>query len=222
MNSMKKNITLYTFQKLFVWENLCELGYYHPFFLDEVDTWLTQERKDGQWGFLPSYTWLKNKMNEKGITYENNNSHLIWAWYQWNGLRKKAPDKRYSSVYDYFDTPYVMMELSIPRERVLLSDYDAWHFVLNYWYLEKAHKSNCFKKAYNFYRIKPNDTHMIHPVIDKSWENIFDMKASREILQYPQKHQKIQATFFELFYTDVKKVHFFSNKRCTSMIELPH
>lgn len=216
---MNKNLTLYTFQPLFVWETLCDLGYYHPFFIDELDPDLKNGAAEWDWSFLSAYTWLKNQMNKRGIVYENNNSHMIWAWHHWASYKKTAPDKRYASVYNYFKTePYVMMELSIPKERVLLSDYDSWHFVLNYWYFEKRRKSDKFVKEYNYYRIKPKNQEEIHPLMSESWEQIFDMKLAREIIDIPKKAQQIQATFFELFYNDVKKVHFFSDKKCQSVL----
>lgn len=216
---MSQKVKLYTFQPLFIWECLKDLGYYHPFFLDDFDTFLQKDKQERVWNFLSSYRWLREEMLKKNIKYDINNSHLIWAWYQWGGSKKPIPDKRYSCVYNYFENPYVMLELEIDSERVLLSDYDAWHWVLSYSYLEKTRKADAFDKAHKHLK-KPYLQGIAHETLSSSWHNIFDMKCSRDILGYSKKDQQIQATFFELFYTDIKKVHFFSNKRCTSVISL--
>ena len=63
----------------------------------------------------------------------------IWAWYQWEGSRRK-PDLR-ASGYLPKGEPGVRLELRVADDRVLLSDFDLWHYVLNYWYLPKSEKA---------------------------------------------------------------------------------
>lgn len=214
----KNTLTLYTFQPIFVWECLNELGFFHPFFVDEVDSFLKEE-KENDWGFFHAYQWLKYQMNQKGIKYHHANEQIIWAWYQWAGENKKAPDKRYQSVYNYFEDPYVLLELEINPERVLLSDYDAWHYVLNYWHLSSDRESEKFSKSFDFYRKKPL-AGLANEQIQNTWLSIFDLDKSKKILNIESNNQQIQATFFELFFNDVKKVHFFENKKCQKIINL--
>lgn len=213
---MTKKLTLYTFQPLFVWQNISELGYYHPFFICELDDFLKEE-KDKSWGFYHSYEWLKDEMKNKQIKKIYNDSNLIWAWYQWAGVKKKSPDKRFKSVYSYFEEPYVMLELNIETDRVLLSDYDAWHFILNYWYLSKERESEKFSKTYDYYGNKPLIDINGDEKIRETWKKCFDMKLSREILKIKKTQQQIQATFYEILYEDVKKVHFFENGKCVNV-----
>lgn len=210
---------LYTFQRMHVWDTLCELGYYHPFDLFNYDEFLNQDLKDN-WGFSQSYIWLREKMIENGIEYTASNSHLIWAWYHWAGNKKKIPDKRYASVYDYYkNQAYIMLELDIPDERVCLSDYNLWEWVLNYWYADKTRKASDFEKQYDYYRNKPLPEEG-DILIRNTWNHVFDLDKARNILAIPKKDQYIQATFFELFYTDIVKVHFFSNKKCENVVQL--
>lgn len=215
----------YTFQPLFVYQCLQDLGYYHPFNIFEHDEFLRDEAQDKKckWSFLQSYEWLKQQMLEKGIKYETNNEHMIWAWYQWYGVNKPKPDKRYASVYNYFkEEPYVLMELDIDPKRVLLHDYHAWHSVLNYWMLEEEEKADSFKEKFNFYQEKPLSNLEAHQELTKSWQKIFDFEESKKILEMIDEDQCIQSTFFELFYTDLTKVHFFENKRCTKVLKVKH
>lgn len=213
---------LYTFQPLFVYQCLNELGYFHPFFLFEHDEFLKDEIVNDkyQWSFSHSYVWLREQMLQQGVEYSVNNSHMIWGWYQWAGRDKPKPDKRYSSVFDYFNTPYVLMELDISPQRVCLSDYDAWHSVLNYWMLDYKEKVDLFEKKYDFYREKPLSNIEAHKKISESWLTIFDLQKSMKILDITPEQQQTQATFFELFYSDLTKVHFFENKRCTKILKI--
>ena len=164
-------------------------------------------------------------MNEQGKEYIANNSHMIWAWYQWEGDERVKPDKRYRSVFSYTKEPYVLMELDIDPKRICLSDYHAWHDVLNYHLLEKEEAIEVFEnkyKQFNFYRDKPVADYNANFEMQESWKTIFNMEKSREILELSKKEQSIQATFFELFYTDVSKVHFFENKNCIKVEKIFH
>lgn len=213
---------LYTFQPLFVYQCLEELGYFHPFSLYERDSFLKDEivSENSHWAFTNSYDWLKEQMLEQGVQYSFNNSHMIWGWNQWSGVNKPKPDKRYSSVFNYSENPYVLMELEVAPERVCLSDYDAWHSVLNYWMLDKEEKVKLFEKDFNFYRQKPLSNIEAHKKMVETWKTIFDLKKSMDILEIIPTEQCIQATFFEIFYTDLTEVHFFENKKCTHILKI--
>lgn len=206
---------IYTFQPLFVWDCLKDIGYYHPFFLENY-----LQNDDDEWGFSQAYSWLKQQMNNKNIQYENNNSHMIWGWYQWLGKKKCAPDKRYSQVKNFMENEFVMLEIDIDPKRVLLSDYEFWHAALSYWYLDKANITNKFEKIHNYYKEKPLRDKNGHNQLCKSWERIFDIENISKYFRTSKKNQCIQATFFELFYTDVRKVHFFNNGNSGKVIEV--
>lgn len=203
---------LYTFQPNFIWETIQRDGFYHPFDLFDKNEFLKEDLDLG-WSFAQSYNWLKEKMLEKGVFYKQYNQHIIWAWKQWYGNKSK-PDKRYASVFSFYNEPFVMMELNIDSSRVLLTDYDAWHFVLNYWYLGKEEESEAFSEKFNYYKEKPLLNLEADQEIKKSWEQIFDLENVRTLLEYPREQQCVQATFFEIFLNDVKKVYYFDNKRC--------
>lgn len=203
---------LYTFQPNFIWETIQKEDFYHPFDLFEKDAFLKEDVEQG-WGFVKSYEWLKEKMLQKGIVHKQHNQHLIWAWYQWYGTKSK-PDKRYSSVYAFYNEPFVMLELEIDPSRILLTDYDAWHFVLNYWLLGNEEETEQFSELYNYYKEKPISNKEADLKIKQSWDVVLDIDKCRTILEYPREQQCIQATFFEIFKEDVKKVHYFNNKKC--------
>lgn len=86
----------------------------------------------------------------------------VWAWYQWEGKRKR-PDMRCHGRCSEKGIPIVLLTVDVPTEKVLLSDFDYWHMVLNDWalvfpFVPKAKYSEAVKR--------------------KSWENIFDIECS--------------------------------------------
>ena len=49
----------------------------------------------------------------------------VWAWYQWEGVRKK-PDLRKERWANGFEgEEFVCLECDIPDEEVVLSDFDS-------------------------------------------------------------------------------------------------
>ncbi|MCP3925850.1 MAG: DUF3841 domain-containing protein, partial [Desulfobacterales bacterium] len=75
----------------------------------------------------------------------------------------------------------VRIEFECLRDDVLLSDYDLWHYALNYWYLaETETNSESFeaeleKHGLSFCRERPLPNAKLHDKIKKSWEKIFDI-----------------------------------------------
>lgn len=206
---------IYSFQPLFIWEQIKKDGFYHPFDLFEKNEFL-KEDLERAWGFPQSYIWLKEKMLEKGITYQQHNDHLIWGWCRWMGNKAK-PDKRYASVFGFYDKPFVMLELELDDNRVCLHDYDAWHFVLNYWHLSTEKHSDDFCEKFDYFKEKPLSNSKGDKQVRQTWDIIFDLEKSRTLLEYDENRQCIQATFFEIFLSDVTKVHYFENNRCSKV-----
>ena len=133
----------------------------------------------------------------------------IWAWYQWEGVNGRKPDLR-SAGYLPRGERGVRVELEVDEDRVLLSDFDLWHYVLNYWYLPKSEKDGeDFEKGLahaglSFYGC--NHKHTLGNIryrhrIERSWERIFliDWSDRAHAIALPQEKKSIQATLWELF-----------------------
>lgn len=69
----------------------------------------------------------------------------------------------------------VCIELEIPDNQVVLSDFTAWHFVLNKSYLnQKCYSEEIFDKDQAWLNsLSPQDR---YKVIVNSWNNIFDIQ----------------------------------------------
>lgn len=112
--------------------------------------------------FKEPYEWMAAQMKERIGEPPAGATLPIWAWYQWEGKRKR-PDMRTHGRWGDEGVPIVLMTIDVPDECVLLSDFDYWHVVLN-------------------------DGNLIFPFDDKaiysmkqcreSWEKIFDYECS--------------------------------------------
>jgi hypothetical protein len=75
----------------------------------------------------------------------------------------------------------VRVELTAAPSAVLLSDFHAWHFVLNYWYLPRnVADGDRFDKWLPSRRVDVNDLksrrvrdHAVEQAVERSWEKIF-------------------------------------------------
>lgn len=78
--------------------------------------------------FTKSYHWLVGFMEET-IPRPSDVTIPIWAWHTNYGLQKK-PDRRFGMFKNY-EKDDVIIELEVPDELVLLTDFEDWHHVLN-------------------------------------------------------------------------------------------
>lgn len=156
--------------------------------------------------FLQAYNWLVKQMEEKigkrpeGVTYP------IWAWHtrEW---KHKKPDLRLSG-YMARGEKAVLLELEIPDNEIVLSDFDAWHFVLNRWYLSGAlNEEDCDRDEAMFETLPSAEKEQ---TLHKSWKRVFDTTPFNN--DWTCRGRYIQATFWVLKSEYVKKVQFFTAK----------
>lgn len=161
--------------------------------------------------FFEAYVWMAQQM-EKRIPFPRPGNALpLWAWYQWDGERRKRPDLRSSGHLPRGERG-VRIEFQIRDDWVLLSDFDLWHYVLNYWYLpqsladEELFEMKLAEHGLSFYDTKPLPDPTFHDAIRQSWERIFDLECEVDDFVYPKEKKSIQATFWELRLEDVRRV----------------
>lgn len=152
-----------------------------------------------------SYNWMSDHLNKKDKRPENV-QYPIWCWYIWNGKNKK-PDLR-TSGFGYAGKTLVCIELEIPDDKILVSDFDAWHYVLNNWYLDNSTTEEEFDAIREeFDKLKPEEQDKLK---QESWEKIFD------ITQYDTGWRRngywVQGVFWELKIGNVKKFQYFKSR----------
>jgi len=154
-----------------------------------------------------AYDWMASELAKKDIMPEGVR-YPIWAWYQWEGKKKKR-DLRKSGLSPRGNKS-VQLEIEIPDNKVLLSDFDVFHCVLNNLYLSSSKKDDDrFRKWYrsqgiNYGDWKHDTSHnkkiqIVKKAIVKSWSGVFYLTKEDNNWLYGRNSEKsIQAVFWEL------------------------
>ncbi|KNY25486.1 DUF3841 domain-containing protein [Pseudobacteroides cellulosolvens] len=130
--------------------------------------------------FLRPYHWMMSQMLKRIPEY--NEEYPIWLWPEKPDLRRSGHMERGKKA--------ILIEVELPDSKVLLSDFQAWHCVLN------------------DYPILDYDDEIID--MELSWERIFD-------LEYLRKHPDwgmldIQGVTGKIYLNQVKSVREFTCK----------
>ena len=134
-------VRVYTLQHAAAWEAATARGY------------LTGEPLYAEPYFMRSYGWMRFQMSERLTAFSGD--FPIWAWLKRPNMRQWHFDKE----------PGVMIVADVPLARLLLSDYDAWHAVLNNWWVSiSEEEDDRFEKD----GVIPSET----------WPRIFDILGS--------------------------------------------
>ena len=163
-----------------------------------------------------AYEWMGREMEDRLGCRPSERAQPIWAWYQWNGATHRTPDLRCCG-YMPKDEWCVRIELEVSDRLALLSDFELWHYVLNYWYLPpslkdaEAFEAELSRHGLSCRRTKPLPDKAYHTKVAASWSRIFDLDwvdRARSIAR-PMVEKCIQATLWELRPDQVKDVRFF-------------
>ena len=165
--------------------------------------YITDETKIDMPSFLEPYHWMSEQLQKKtprpeGVTIP------VWGWYQFMGKRKK-PDLRYA-CYGARGTKCVCMELDIPDEEVLLSDFEAWLWVLNDWWLSNSNNEEEDNRLEAWYEKQPADVQKKLKI--DSWQSIFNLTYMDN--GWRRQGYEIQGVFWMLKKEYIKKVQFFT------------
>ena len=206
---------LWTIQDYKVYESMLDTGVltasYDRVFYDDVQLE----------AFQPGYNWMVEQMKKRGMIQPAGAEYPIWAWYQWSGKRKRI-DMR--SHLGRTDSKVVQLTIDLEEKDVLLSDYNTFHSVLNYWYLPCTEKDDQdFDNEYKTLGYKWGDwckkeiqtpeMSAIRAKIRDSWERIFDTEREDDGYIYGLNSKKcIQATFWQLRIDQVIKAEVYPIK----------
>lgn len=169
--------------------------------------------------FRFAYDFIADKMIKKGLKKPDSINYPIWAWYKWNGFRKRR-DMRNTGLA-MAGTEIVQLTIDICENDVLLSDFNTYHYVLGYFYLPlDENDDNRFEKKYtelgfelkdlNNFSIQNNKINMLRSEIENSWDRILDLNLENDGFIYGLNNKKcIQATFWELKLSQVIKAEYF-------------
>ena len=147
---------------------------------------------------LVAYHWMARQLKYKTPPPKGVNLP-VWAWYRYGGLNQIKPDLRKSAHLKRGERG-VRIEFEVAENLVLLSNFDAWHAVLNNWCCSLNMKEYDYYEKMEKICSKTEFEEMKH----KSWLKIFDL----DLLDDPGT-DAIQAVLWELRLEWVKKVDFF-------------
>ena len=196
---------LWTIQSIDAWKILQESGT------------LCCDRRLSDYDFTEAYKWMAEQMHKRLPFQQNVGAFPLWAWYQWGGERRERPDLRSTGHLSHGEEG-VRIEFVLTDDLVLLSDFELWHYVLNYWYLPvsvadgEVFEVELAQRGLSFYETKPLTDVLYHNRIQKSWERIFDIDWVEKDLTAPKSEKSIQATFWELPMDSVRRVDKFIAK----------
>lgn len=173
--------------------------------------------------FKESYHWLVERMEEKIGPSPNDVLYPMWSYVQWRGKNRIKPDIR-TLRYTVGNGMFYRLELEIPESRMVLTNYDEWHFVLNQSYIswneaeesifeKKEMYEKKLKQINGFYDYKQYSNELKSEVVN-SWERIFDLRSFRDTEWLgPLDDITIQATFWKLYKSDIVKIDKFTSRR---------
>ena len=104
--------------------------------------------------FIGAYHWMMKKMSEYIPNYKG--EYPVWLWTEKPDLRRKGALNRGEEG--------ILLKIDIEESRVLHSDFEAWHFVLN-------------KHYFDLEQIEEDNREFDQSEIEKSWEMIFDINS---------------------------------------------
>jgi len=196
-NTDAERMRLWTIQTKEAWEHAEKLGVleFNEIADKEIDDW-----------FRPAYNWMAGQLEERVRGYPCN-KYPIWAWYH------PKPDLRRSGHLPR-DTTGVRVEFLVDSDRVLLSDFEAWHAVLNCWYLslseeegenwdERSERAGIKGGWENWPPPSPFKEEIL-----KSWERIFDPEL---LNKHPEwiGGETIQACIEKIYVNEVINITYF-------------
>lgn len=164
--------------------------------------------------FIPAYDWLIQQMIERIGNKTSDVQYPIWAWYHYLNGKKKKPDLRNSHLGRKGEK-CVLIEIEKNEKDVLLSDFELWHHPLGlpYYIGDTEEDTLAFEAELE---ALGHDTSLSDSLpikyqqkIIKSWEKVFDMDFDDPYFSKPFSEKSIQATFWQLYLSEVVSVRYF-------------
>ena len=73
--------------------------------------------------FEDSYLWMAEQMKKRIGEPPEGVIFPVWAWYQWEGMRKRLDMRVHGRNWGEKGTPIVLLTIEVPDNLVLLSDF---------------------------------------------------------------------------------------------------
>lgn len=147
--------------------------------------WRADPRRVGA-AWQPAYRWMARQLATRVGPPESGAQLPVWVWCQWRGASRRRPDLR-SRAHLPPGTAGVRLELMIEPARLLCSDFELWHYVLNGWHLPA---SRAEERAYD---ARPDPRRR-----EESWQRVFDLDWQHPRYAVAHAAKSIQGVVWEL------------------------
>lgn len=170
----------------------------HLLINDKISGSYTTADKD----LVKSYDWMISQMRNRLGPEPHEGAYPMWVWYKWEGNKLNPPV--YTLDYERMENPggIYRLTLDIPDNLVLLSDFDAWHAVLNDAYLSRTEE-------------ELNNDKWTRDEIVQSWERIFDINEVDWNHLWGPIEKSIQGTVWEITTNMILNVEHFPHMKPT-------
>lgn len=163
-------------------------------------------RSSASWtdpAFLSAYAWMQRQMTRTVGPPPAPGLSPMWAWAQWHSAHQKKP-RLNSRAHFPSGTRAVRLTLEVDPEEVLLSDFHAWHCVLN---RHPLHLSEAEDEDFEvrLQAVSGSRSKLSGPLptsleaeMKHTWERIFDLTLESEYAFYSRSERSIQACLWEI------------------------
>jgi hypothetical protein len=134
----------------------------------------------------PAYRWMARQLALRVGSPAWAAPVPVWVWCQWRDAGRPRPDLR-ARAHLPPGTAGVRLELEVETVRLLCSDFELWHYVLNGWYLPASAAEGHGPDA--------------HPDPGRraaSWQRIFDLDWQHPGYTVAREAKSIQGVLWEL------------------------
>lgn len=190
---------VYTIQTLAFYEELIQNGIVYC----NRESWVCQE-------FRFQYDWMAEQMRKRiGDPTIKEIKYPIWVWLQYESKKKPAPKMSPSEIAEGEEMA-VMLELDVPEDAVLLSDFMLWHLPLNRGAICSKLEDKQIDKCDSVTKMER---------IISTWNRVFDLKLKDPYISTTaRKNRSIQGTMWLLRKEWLQVAHIFNRHSETKRI----
>lgn len=164
---------------------------------------------------IAAYQWMAQQMLRRLKICPPNGAIPLWAWYQWEGDRRRPADLRRGGYLPAGERG-VRIKFEIDDDLVLLSDFELWHYVLNYWYLAtsladgEAVETRLAEHGLSIHKTRSRPDSVFDRIVKESWNRIFDLEWEQDGITHSAAQKSIQGSLWELTLDAVRQVDEFT------------